>query len=399
VVIARLQRSPAVDLLAKDDLKVLLLKGRSPCVSFFLPTRRGGGQADPIRWKNLLRQAEEGLTRHGLRPARARELLGPAHYLLDDAPFWKATSDGLAYFLSPGLVRSYRLPTSFAEQVVVADHFHVTPLLPLLSGDGRYFVLALSQDRVRLLQGTALGLHEVDVAGLPTSLAQALRFHDRDEPLMFHTHPSLKLGRWGAIFSGQGVGIDDHKDDLLLYFRQIDRGLHHVLRDEQAPLVLASVDYLWPIYHEANTYAHLLEQGVHGNPDRLSAQELHDKARVVVKPAFERAEAQAAALYAQLAGTGRTSNDATEVVPAAYGGHVAILFLARGRQRPGRFDAADGSVALHETPQPGDEDLLNFAAISTLLHGGRVYVTDPARVPGGGPLAAIHWLPLARKQK
>jgi hypothetical protein len=258
-------------------------------------------------------------------------------------------------------------------------------------------VLALSQNQVRLLQGTALGLHEVDVDGLPTSLAQALRFHDRDEPLIFHTHPSLGLGRWGAIFSGQGVGIDTAKRDLLLYFRHIDRGLHQVLRGEHAPLVLASVAYLWPIYHEANTYPHLLEHGVPGNPDHLSEKELHEKAWAVVKPAFADAEARAAAQYAQLAGTGRTSCDVAEVVRAAYSGHVAILFVGRGRQRPGGFDPVSGVVQLHETPCPGDEDLLNGAAISTLLHGGLVYVTDPDKVPGGGPLAAIRWLPLARK--
>jgi len=58
-----------------------------------------------------------------------------------------------------------------------------------------------------------------------------------------------------------------------------------------------------------------------------------------------------------------------------------------------------GTVEVHETPYPGDEDLLNCAASSTLLHGGLVYVTDPAKLPGGGLLAAIHWLPLARKVK
>jgi hypothetical protein len=385
-----------MDLLTKDDLKTLLLKGHPPCVSFFLPTRRGG-EADLICWKNLIARAEEGLTRRGLRPARARELLGPARYLLDDAAFWKTTSDGLAYFVCPDVVRSYRLPVPFTEEVAVADRFHVTPLLPLLGSDGRYYVLALSQNRVRLLQGTALGLHEMDPAGLPTSLAQALRFHDRDEPLIFHTHPSLGLGRWGAIFSGQGVGIDTHKDDLLLYFRRIDRGLHQALGDEQAPLVLASVEYLWPIYHAANSYAHLVDRGVPGNPDHLSAKELHEKAWAVVKPAFEAAEAQAAALYARLAGTGRTANDIGEVVRAAYEGQVAVLFVAKGRRRPGRFDAAKGTVEVHETEGPDDEDLLNFAAIHTLLHAGQVHMTEASRVPGGGPLAAIHWLPQGRK--
>jgi hypothetical protein len=388
-----------MDLLSKDDLKILLLKSQPPCISFFAPTRRGGGEQAPIRWKNLLVRAAEALSARGLRRTQAEALLGPARYLLEDAAFWNTQSDGLAYFLSPGLVRFFRLPVTFAEQVVVADRFHVTPLLQLLSGDGRYYVLAFSQNRVRLLQGTAFGTHEVDIAGLPTSLAQALCFHDRDEPLMFHTHPALKLGRWGAIFSGQGVGIDDHKDDLLLYFRQIDRGLHHLLRDEHAPLVLASVNYLWPIYHTVNTYPHLLDQGIAGNPDRLSERELHEKVWPIVKDAFEAAQGQAVAQYRQLAGTGRTSNDPTEVVRAAYGGQVAILFVARDREQPGTYDARRGEVEVHGESRPGDEDLLNFAAIHTLLHAGTVFVVKPDDVPGGGLLAAIYWLPLSRRKK
>jgi hypothetical protein len=384
-----------MDLLTKDDLKVLLLKGQPPCVSFYLPTTRGGGAADRIRWKNLLGGAEKRLIVRGLSPAQARRLLGPARYLAGSPDFWAAQSDGLAYFLSPDVVRAYRLPAPFPELVSVGDRFHVTPLLPLLHSDGRYYVLALSQNRVRLLQGTAFGAHEVDVAGLPTGLAEALRFHDRDEPLTFHTHPALKLGRWGAIFSGHGVGIDDHKDELLLYFRQIDRGLAYLLHDERAPLVLAAVEYLWPIYHKANTYPLLLEEGVPGNPDRLSERELHEKAWAIVKPAFERSEARAAAQYAQLAGTGRTGNDLVEVVRAAYGGRVAVLFVAQGRQQPGQFDPARAAVEVHGEPRQGAEDLLNLAAVHTLLHAGTVYVTD--KVPGGGPLAAIYWLPLARK--
>jgi len=38
--------------------------------------------------------------------------------------------------------------------VVVSDRFHLKPLLPLLTGDGRFYILALSQNQVRLLQGT-----------------------------------------------------------------------------------------------------------------------------------------------------------------------------------------------------------------------------------------------------
>src|SRR5579871_1181517 len=102
-----------MDLLTKDDLKVLLLKAQPPCVSFYLPTTRGGGAADRIRWKNLLGGAEKRLVVHGLSPVQARQLLGPARYLLGTPDFWASQSDGLAYFLSPAVARSYRVPVPF----------------------------------------------------------------------------------------------------------------------------------------------------------------------------------------------------------------------------------------------------------------------------------------------
>ena len=44
---------------------------------------------------------------------------------------------------------------------------------------------------------------------------------------------------------------------------------------EHAPLVLAGVEFLHPIFREATTYQHLLEQGLTGNPEGKSAQQLH----------------------------------------------------------------------------------------------------------------------------
>jgi hypothetical protein len=362
-----------------------------------MPAHRGGAEQDPIRWKNLLGQAEERLKASGLCAAEARTLLEPARKLLEQPPFWKSQSDGLACFLSPEGMRSYRLPAAFHDQVVVADRFHVKPLLPLLSGNGRFYVLAVSQNRIRVLQGTAHSVHEVDLKGVPASLAQAMQFHDRDEPLMFHTRTAGGTGSWGAIFHGQGVGIDDAKDDLLRYFRQIDRGLHELLRSERAPLVLAAVEYLWPIYLKANTYPHCLEKGISGNPDRLSSTELHALAWAIVQPCFQEAQKKAAALYEQLAGTGRTSNDLEAIVRAAQEGRIEVLFVTRDSERWGTFDGAAGRVTVHDREEPGDEDLLNLAAVYTILHGGDVYVVGSGEVPGHSSQAALFWLPFAKK--
>lgn len=388
-----------MDLLTRDEFKALLADTRAPCVSIFMPTHRGGREADPIRWRVHVGEAEKQLVASGLRAPEAKNLLQPARQLLEDTVFWKHQCDGLAFFLAPQFLRLYRLPASFAELVVVGKRFHIKPLLPLLSGDGRFYILALSQNGVRLLQGTHYSVSEVDLRGVPRNLAEAMRAHDTDEPLTFHSRPVGALGSWGAIYSGHGVGIDDQKDDLLRYFQQIDRGLHTVLRDEQVPLILAAVDYFLPIYRQANTYSHLLDEGIKGNPDYLSIKELHDKAWAVARSYFREGQSKAMALYAQLAGTGRTTADLEQIVRSADRGEIEVLFLASGRERWGAFDATAGTVAVHDQAEPGDEDLLNLAAVHTLAHGGTIHAVDDKAVPGGGRAAAIYWLPLSKRRK
>jgi hypothetical protein len=90
-----------------------------------------------------------------------------------------------------------------------------------------------------------------------------------------------------------------------------------------------------------------------------------------------------------LAGSVGAAGEVARVVPAAHAGRVEALFLARSRRRWGRFDAASGEVREHEVEGPGDEDLLNLAAVCTLAHGGAVYEAEEGQVPGGGPLAAV----------
>ena len=122
----------------------------------FLPAHRVSPESgqDRIRLKNLLNEAEERLVAGGLRPPAARDVLQPGRELLQADPFWSYQSDGLALFLAPGWSRVFRLPLDLPELLVVADRFHVKPLLPLLANDYRFYVLALSQNEVRLLEGT-----------------------------------------------------------------------------------------------------------------------------------------------------------------------------------------------------------------------------------------------------
>ena len=380
-----------MDVLSRTELKTLLEKRGEWCVSLYLPTHRAGRdiQQDPIRLKNLLRNAEERLLASGLRAVEARSLLAPAQELLQDEMFWRHQSDGLVLFLSPTEFHSYRLPLQFAELEVVTDRFHVKPLLPLIQSGQRFFVLALSQNKVRLLECSQHHVDEANLENVPTSLAEALKYDDPEKQLQFHTGTPSGQGQRAAMFHGHGVGVDDAKDRILRYFHQVNKGLQTVLQDERAPLILAGVEYLLPIYREANTYTHLVSEGITGNPDTLPAQDLHQQAWAIVQPLLQKAQADAVAQYRQLAGTKRASDTLEEIVPAAYHGRVECLFVAVGIQQWGTFDAADNTVHVHEATEPGDEDLLDFAAVQTFLNGGIVYAVPLPEVPDHARLAAV----------
>jgi hypothetical protein len=388
----------ALNLLTRDDLKSWMAEHRSGAISIFMPTFRKGRETEqnPIRLKNLLREAEARLLDRGVSSLEAQSLLEPAQALVLDTLFWQYQQDGLALFIAVGLFRYYRFPLDFSEFVAVGNRFYIKPLLPLLSGDGQFFVLALSKNEVRLLKGTRNSVDQVDLEDVPQSLARYLRFDDPEKQLQFHTGTTQRRGQRAAIFHGHGVGTNEaqHKVNLLRYFHEVDAGVQELLRSEnrpvaQAPLVLAGVEYLLPLYREANTYPSLLEEGIEGNPEEFSPEELHQRAWSLVRPYFQRAQEEASAAYSRLAGSEQASDEIREIVVAAHQGRVDTLFVALGLQQWGSFEPRSSRVLLHEKQETADGDLLDLAALATLLNGGTVYAVEPTRVPGGGLMAAI----------
>jgi hypothetical protein len=365
-------------------------KHQGPCISIFMPTFRTGaqGQQNQIRFRNLLRRAEERLLAAGIRSQEIKGLLEPALALPGNAPFWRRMSDGLAFFLCADLFRCFCLAEPFDELVVVADRFHIRPLLPVLSNDRRLYILTLSQKEVRLLEGTGQGVREIELEALPKSLDEALQYDALEKQVRFRAG-SPGGGTGMAMVSGHGGVVDDTKDNLLKYFRMIDRELRSRLKAEHVPLVLAGVEYLFPIYREANTFPHLIEEGIPGNPRRIKPDSLYRTALKIVAPFFQRAENDAIAQYRQSSGTGLTSSDIEEIVPDAARGRVGMLFIAAGRRIDGTFNRDNGTVELRMKPAAEDEDLLEIAAIQTHLNGGSVFILPPNKMPEPKAMVAV----------
>jgi len=384
-----------MELIAKEELTALVENSAGNCVSLFMPMTREPDKQDEnrIRLKNLIKEARDRLTAHDadLRVPDVQRLLQPAEELLENGRIFADQGTGLALFLAPNFVQSYMLPLDFEELVITGKRFHLKPLLPLFSRNNRFYILALSQNQVRLFQATYYGIDEVEVESLPVSMAEALRYEDPEKQLQHHTSRKVSgaTNQQGAsVFHGHEVS-SQRKDALRRYFREVDAALQPLLANEEAPLVLAAVSYLVPLYREATTYSHVLVEGIPGNPEELNPEELHRRAWEVVQPLFAEAQSAAAERFRQLANTDHASNDVAEIVPAAYYGRVDTLFTSLNNQQWGTFDRETGAVALHAEPGPADRDLLDAAAIRTFLNGGIVYAVPADEIPGGTVLAAV----------
>jgi hypothetical protein len=388
-----------MDIITRNDIQMLMQTRGAFCLSLFLSTERIVDTAqNPLRFKNLLREAEDRLVAHGLRSpstTHGKLLLKPLYDMLADALFWEHQSDGLALFRSSDAFFLYRLPTRFEEQVIVGNRFHLKPLLPFLTGDGFFYLLALSQNEIKLLEGTCFHVDEIELpATVHEYLMAALKSDDPQKQLQFHTMaPKGTYRGRAAIFHGHSDQGLHTKERLGHSLQQIDKGLQEIFKGRQAPLVLAGVEELISLYRQVTTFPHVLQEGVTGNPEALTAQELHQRAWAIVEPHFQQEQQDAAARYQLAVQTKQAShlalNEIKEIVPVASQGRIACLFLARNRQQWGCFDPVTQTVTLHQSMEPGDEDLFDFAALETLLHNGTVYVGEPEQVPDQSQIAAL----------
>jgi hypothetical protein len=363
-------------------------------VSLYVPTHQSGAEIrqDPIQLKNLLREATEQLVARGAAEGTAKDRLEPVEALVEDTTFWRDQGRSLAIFLGHSEPRMYSLPMEVEPIAVVSDRFYLKPLLGLMDVMPRFFVLAISQNSVRLVSATAETAQEVDLGETPTSLEEAMAFNDPEKHLEFHTRSSVRdpMGARSAEFHGQGVGKDSAqtKKDVVEFCRMVHSGLAAKLARADEPLILAGTEPTVGLYRQVNKYDNLLDEAIEGNPDRKDLDTLRREGLEIIQPRAEKRQAEILSHYEHLAGHGKAVADSGQVLQAAGNGQIEMLLVPRDGHLWGRYDAETGAAEIHADRQDEDEDLLDLAAAETCRHGGNVYAVQPEKLPDESRMAA-----------
>ncbi|MDQ6676760.1 MAG: hypothetical protein M3Z09_05640 [Acidobacteriota bacterium] len=281
-------------------------------------------------------------------------------------------------------------PEALPAQAIVGDRFPVRALLPLFHDSHEFYLLALSQKRTRLLHCTAASAEEVAFPpGTPTSLGESRHTDKPDHMLDNRSSAGPSVGSMKGVMSGTSTDADEKPEYLANFFGEIDRAVHAIVKESQLPLVLVGVESELAIYRIANTYPHLVETGVSGSPDGLKGGEMHARGlralSTYVSPGIRKQLGE----FDKLIGAGHASVHAPDIVKAAHDGRVSRLYLQSSAEYLGNFDEARSKVSHHAGSGEERHNLIDDAAIQTILHGGQVMLLTGQHMPNGVPVCAV----------
>ena len=347
------------------------------CVTMTLPMEKAGSdvQQNRIRFKNAIKSAFAQIDENA-SPEVFSQLSALEKQESNDN-FWQNQSEGLAIFVNAEQSELFSVDQSLPALSVVGAGFDLRPVCEVVQASGRYFVLAASQNQVRLFEGTRSGLSQVEGADLPDDLEDALNI---DEYVTSLQHHSVGKDGSGTVYHGHGGSNQDvqKSDELKQYFHRINDALQSFFGQEQLPLVFAGVEYLFPIFKESCDYNALVEDPVPGNPDDITSEQLHEKVWPVVEPLYAQEQEQTLEDYGNAKAQSQAVDDREQVVMLAEQGAIAKLMLERLPHNHVLIDEFD--------------EQLQKAVVHTLRNGGEVFSYNSDQLPA--PVVAILRYPL-----
>jgi Bacterial archaeo-eukaryotic release factor family 3 len=176
---------------------------------------------------------------------------------------------------------------------------------------------------------------------------------------------------------------------LLELLHEVAPRVEPVIKRSPAPVIRAATPELERHFQEIAGWKELYPEGPSENPDALSHEELHRRARELLEQ--RQIEARTAAierLNARLS-AGKATTKLEEIVKAARHARVDTLFLSGDEHLWGKFDETEDRVETHGNAAEDDIDLLDYAALMTLRHKGPIILAERTALPPPGLAAAI----------
>ena len=248
--------------IARDFPNELIYTELEPCVSLYQTTHRHGpeNKKDRIVFKHLVQQIEESL-KQKYEKSEVEQILNPFNRLKDDTAFWMHTADGMAILANQNECMIYLLNSPVEDMSLVADRFHIRPLIQYFQTANTYCLLGIGSNSISLFEGNRYGVKQIE---LSDEIAKEIEeMNGEEHPDGFLTH-----GRYGgadgvAMFHGHGGRKDAIGKDLERFFRYVDKTvLENFSKPRKVPLILVSLEEHQSEFRKLSNNPYLLQEGI-----------------------------------------------------------------------------------------------------------------------------------------
>ncbi|MEA2982896.1 MAG: hypothetical protein QOF09_4719, partial [Alphaproteobacteria bacterium] len=286
-----------IDIPTLSEFKALAAVRGDICVSLYMPTspHPDHDHANRVAFKDLAKEAltqlvETGADKRRLEPLEQQfgHLVGRNEVDVQDLDhirklqhkkpdewdeFWKHLAHGLGVLATPNSLRTFRLPYAPKPLAEVANRYHLTPLIRAMTSPHDLFVLALSEESVRLIHAAAnLPPAAVEVPNLPQNAKEATR------------RPSVHV----RAPRGHLQNVEGEKILLHQYVRRIDQAMRGTLAGRATPLVLAATEPIATLFRSVNSYPHLVDEANLDDADHMTDRQLADLALPILDRLYAR---------------------------------------------------------------------------------------------------------------
>jgi hypothetical protein len=366
-----------------------------PRISIYFPTHPTfpDWEQDPIRLSNCLKRATSQLEEAGLTSSAIDALLAEARDRTKEAPYWRYQDKGLAVLIAEGETHWVKLPAAPPELTIIANKFHVRPLIHLLRDRGGVSLLTVSRDGAHFYNASADGLEEIQLEELPDGVDEIRGRTDFDANLGFHSRSRGSEGGGSAPkYAALGESPDDYDETILeAYTRGVAKAVDTHLAASNAPLVVMALPRTLGRLKQVLDNRHTLIDPEAKDPQSLDKKTLLQRALEIAEPTLtQERDALRDQLRAATSGSGeRYLKSVEDILRAAEEGRVETVFLDRRQTVWGHYDPDHRVARIDRESGPQNEDLMNLAALKTLATGGDAR-SMPDDLNGDiGPIAAL----------
>lgn len=332
--------------LMSQDLKAITEASSAPMISIYLSRENGVQDMKALteKWKESLNKAEFFLLKDYTRSFVDTFM----------EPLWHDNSLKMLEHLDKGLIVFYsaaekgylKVQSSINDLTVVADSFHIKPLLRIKNTERGFFLVSMSAKAIHVMVETNGHLYRMEnYKNEPTEIDS--NKGSRTPPREFIAQTSIELNKMFATYKLPIIlaGVKDH----LGHMRKL---LDHSL---------------------------LLEDAIVGNVEKLKTEELREKCFELLGPYYFRKEIES---IQELNFAVKSNNAITyieDIALSAVYGKIKKLFVVENKQLWGSINKYNGEIFISPRQSNShDDDILDDICQIVLGKGGEVVVLKDA---------------------